>query len=302
MSIPRSRKPAATPRALSGDAQWLAVLREGDVRGRVHSVFDRVVNVRGDRGELFSIATRDVDNAPNTVVIDVPAFDATALREGDHVTGSARSLELAEHAVIALDTAIPWHPQRTPYPRASARLERNLVLARAHAAQAFGRDTRAASPGVAARLDLLRACLGVALSNGERETTRVHGKAMLGLGPGLTPSGDDFVLGLFAVLHVDESPCAQWRDLCTDIVGDIDDRTNAISAAALKMAAQGRVRESIDTLLTMLMTGDRETVRRALDRVLAIGSTSGADIVAGIVAGFDANLHATESRSVRVDG
>lgn len=301
MSLLRSREPPAALRALSADARWLSALRQRDLCGRVHSVFDRIVNVQDDRGEMFSLATRNVDDAPNTLIVDVHAFTAILVHPDDRVTGSARRLDVANHAVIALDHVIAWHPRRLTYPREASRLERNLALARRHATEAFEQRLKGTAWCASAKLQRLSTQLFAALLNGDREAARVHGRALLGLGPGLTPSGDDFLLGLFAVLHIDGSPCARFRGLCTDIVEDLEHRTNEISAAALTAAAQGRVRETIDTLLSALMTGDEATVRRALDRVLRIGSTSGRDIVSGIVAGFDANLQATESRSVRVD-
>ena len=302
MSLLRSREPPAALRALSADARWLSALRQRDLCGRVHSVFDHIVNVQDDRGEMFSLATRNVDDAPNTLIVDVHAFIAIRVHPDDRVTGSACRLDVANHAVIALDHVIAWHPRRLSYPRDASRLEQNLALARRHATAAFGHPLECTAWSASARLQRLSTQLCEALSNRDREAARLHGRALLGLGPGLTPSGDDFLLGLFAVLHIDGSPCARLRGLCTDIVEDLEHRTNAISAAALTAAAQGRVRETIDTLLSALMTGDEATVRRALDRVLRIGSTSGRDIVSGIVAGFDANLQATESRSVRVDG
>jgi len=246
---------------------------------------------------------------PALAVLGVTADKISTLRlwmarvhPDDRVTGSACRLDVANHAVIALDHVIAWHPRRLSYPRDASRLEQNLALARRHATAAFGHPLECTAWSASARLQRLSTQLCEALSNRDREAARLHGRALLGLGPGLTPSGDDFLLGLFAVLHIDQSPCARFRGLCTDIVEDLEHRTNAISAAALTAAAQGRVRETIDTLLSALMTGDEATVRRALDRVLRIGSTSGRDIVSGIVAGFDANLQATESRSVRVDG
>lgn len=302
MSLLRSREPPAALRALSADARWLSALRQRDLCGRVHSVFDRVVNVQDDRGELFSLAARDVDDAPNTLIVDAHAFTAIRVHPDDRVTGSVHRLDVANNAVIALEHAIAWRPRRLPYPRDASRLERNLALARWHATAAFDHALERTSRSASARLQRLSTQLREALSKGDGEAARLHGRALLGLGPGLTPSGDDLLVGLFAVLHIDGSPCARFRALCPDIVENLEHRTNAISAAALTAAAQGRVRETIDTLLTALMTGDEATVRRALERVLRIGSTSGRDIVAGIVAGFDANLQATESRSVRVDG
>ncbi|HMA09648.1 MAG TPA: DUF2877 domain-containing protein, partial [Ramlibacter sp.] len=76
-------------------------------------------------------------------------------------------------------------------------------------------------------------------------------------------------------------------NFCVAVVADVERHTNTISAAALKAAARGQVRECIQTLLGELMAGTPEAAAAALAPVLAIGSTSGGDIVAGIVAGFE---------------
>jgi hypothetical protein len=144
---------------------------------------------------------------------------------------------------------------------------------------------------MAAALEQRAAMLGAALRRGDAEAASTYAKAMVGLGPGLTPSGDDFLVGLFAVLHVPESPCHGLKDLCAKLVADAVGKTNAISVAALKAAAHGRVREPVHALMRELVAGTCESVKAALAPVLAIGSTSGADMVAGIVSGFEANLN-----------
>jgi len=68
-------------------------------------------------------------------------------------------------------------------------------------------------------------------------------------------------------------------------------RTHAISLAALRAAAEGRVRARVVALLTALTVGGRDDTLAALRPVLAIGSTSGRDIVGGIVLGFEIQLH-----------
>jgi hypothetical protein len=142
-----------------------------------------------------------------------------------------------------------------------------------------------------ARLALHATALGRALERADLETARVQGEALVGLGQGLTPSGDDLLLGLFAVLHLPGGPCEPFRDLGTQIVARAMQRTHAISLCALRAAAEGRVRARVVALLSALTTGERETTLAALRAVLAIGSTSGRDIVAGIVLGFDTQLH-----------
>jgi hypothetical protein len=135
------------------------------------------------------------------------------------------------------------------------------------------------------------AALGHALACGDVEETLAQGDALVGLGPGLTPSGDDVLLGLLAVLHLPGGPCEPFVDLGRRIVALAAHRTHEISLAALRAAAEGRVRICVVTLLTALTTGGRAETLAALRPVLAIGSTSGRDIVAGIVLGVEAQLH-----------
>jgi hypothetical protein len=66
--------------------------------------------------------------------------------------------------------------------------------------------------------------------------------------------------------------------------------THAISLAALTQAAAGRVRASIAALVEHLLHRPPEAVVAPLRAVLAIGSTSGNDIVAGLRCGLELNI------------
>ena len=138
-----------------------------------------------------------------------------------------------------------------------------------------------------------------ALSRAHFDSARQCAISLVGLGPGLTPSGDDYLVGLFAVLNIDGSPCQGWLNGGGDVLAGAEQLTNAISLAALTEAASGRVRESIQALIESLMHGTPEGLVDPLSRVLAIGSTSGADLVAGILAGLELNLQVGASRAVR---
>jgi hypothetical protein len=144
--------------------------------------------------------------------------------------------------------------------------------------------------GAAALLELRAAQLARSLARADFAGACRCARGMLGLGPGLTPSGDDFLVGLFAVLNIPGSPCQGWLGTGTDVLAGAERATNAISLAALTQAARGRVRESIAGLIEHLMHGAPERLATPLRRVLSIGSTSGADIVAGIRCGFELHV------------
>lgn len=265
-----------TLRALSADAARRPIFG----KGRVHSVFERVINIEDAHGELVTLAARDVDNAPSSIVVDCASFAGMDVRVGDEVRAVRDALIVGERFSVRLESARAWKSTLPAWPADDSWLRRNLAAIRIHRAPA--------SPPVAMAMRLLDARSGAlcaALVHGDADAAREHGRALLGLGPGLTPSGDDFLVGLFAVLSIPGSPCERLRGIGLDIVSDVHRRTNAVSAAALVAAARGRVRESIVALLRALLIGDRD-VATALKRVLAIGSTSGSDIAAGLLAGL----------------
>jgi Protein of unknown function (DUF2877) len=289
---PASRSRAALP-ARSGDAAFLRLLREEPFRGRVHSVFQRVVNLQRDDGELFTIACRDLDDAPNTLVVQAVGFARSGMAPGDAFETFDGHIGIGEWARIDLDDATGWDPLLPSYPQDDARLRANLTLARGQLAR--HRLGLAGHAAAAAASDLIARharvlCLG--LRGGDVEAACTAAKGLVGLGPGLTPSGDDFLVGFFAVLHLPGSPGEAFTSVCLAVLSDVERRTNAISAAALKAAAHGRVRASLHALIGELVAGEGVRVEAAMARVLAIGSSSGADIAGGLLAGFRCQLEA----------
>jgi hypothetical protein len=107
-------------------------------------------------------------------------------------------------------------------------------------------------------------------------------QTLIGLGPGLTPSGDDYFAGVLLALRA----CARTRmadDLWRWLEARIAARTSSISAAHLAAAAQGEAHEALHCALGCLFGSgaDWDQALRALD---AVGHCSGWDGLAGAVA------------------
>lgn len=104
---------------------------------------------------------------------------------------------------------------------------------------------------------------------------------LIGLGPGLTPSGDDYLGGVLIALHqLERKPQAQglWRWLEPRLA-----RTSAISAAHLAAAAAGEGHEALHRCLDALCT-EAPDWAGALDQLGKVGHVSGWDSLAGVVA------------------
>jgi hypothetical protein len=122
--------------------------------------------------------------------------------------------------------------------------------------------------------------------------------ALIGLGPGLTPSGDDVLAGALLALHA-----LGWVDVAHRLARWLLPRaargTGAISRAHLECAAHGEGSAALHDALAALVTGDPEPLARALAAVGRLGHTSGWDALAGVAAigAACATASAAEGRS-----
>jgi len=291
-------------RALSADAALLESLPSSPRRGHVHSVFERVINIDVGGGRLITLAHRDSDDAPDTVVVDLGSWAAPHLVPGIEARLSDRWTVLGDDVFISLEQAASWHGRLPAYARDDAILRANLPAARDHVERRGQGIGPRRSAGVASTpLDTAAAstfrrgtrglCEAIARNNASLAHEYIG--RLVGLGPGLTPSGDDFLLGLLAVLSLPSSPCHGWRCIGDRVVECAETQTHLISAAALRHAANGRVRASVIGLCDALMHEPSTTMLGALERVMHIGSSSGTEIALGVLAGFRLHLGCAEA-------
>jgi len=116
-------------------------------------------------------------------------------------------------------------------------------------------------------------------------------RQLVGLGPGLTPSGDDFLGGLlFAVWHLNAvypSIISSNTESVDGLLGFASSQTNQISYAILTDFAVGQGPSPLHDLLDALLTGQPiSTVSDCIRQVGAIGHSSGWDILAGFMVGM----------------
>lgn len=113
-------------------------------------------------------------------------------------------------------------------------------------------------------------------------------RRVLGLGNGLTPSGDDFVGGiLFALAH---APRSSWKEELPTAIASIHDAakvsTNVISAALLDDLMAGKSYSALHDVLSALHTNNSTNIEAACTKLLNLGSSSGADLLAGLLLAF----------------
>lgn len=212
-------------------------------------------------------------------------------------------LHLGDSLILDAEAAATWLPPR-PQPSSSLALAHGLTTL----AQIVGSDVPARSIGRAipaligerAAIETIDLC--------ERKLIRglralvtwlddvLHGSddppaaaihAMIGLGTGLTPSGDDALGGALIVLH-------QFGrgDAAEKIAGRLlplaRERTSAIAYAHLAAAADGEGAAALHDALTALVANAADDLIAALRRLDRIGHSSGWDGLAGAVTALTA--------------
>ncbi|MHB8691466.1 MAG: oxamate carbamoyltransferase subunit AllH family protein [Solirubrobacteraceae bacterium] len=195
------------------------------------------------------------------------------------MTGPAR-------AVTDRDAAA-WTSPLTPAPerqRAAIRARGRAILADLrvvfpHGAPGAELAPRLVAAGVASQCEAGLALLLDSIATREAAAGAHAGAALIGLGPGLTPEGDDLIAGAAAVIYACSS-AAGWsssqRQSWLDAVAPehLRRRTTPLSAALLGHAVRGEAVKPLHALLDFTDAGERGW-RRALDGLRQTGASTG---------------------------
>ena len=177
---------------------------------------------------------------------------------------------LGEHVAVSLDGAAAWQP---PPHRPDSVDVVGLIATTGKRIPAEGLGClvigkhNALSGHAQPALDALeRWLVGNALGE--------EAAGLIGLGPGLTPSGDDYLGGMLVALRL-TGRAMQAEGLWRWLEPRLTAGTSAVSAAHLAAAAAGEAHEALHRVL------NGELALEALD---AVGHTSGWDALAGAMA------------------
>jgi hypothetical protein len=150
-----------------------------------------------------------------------------------------------------------------------------LVISPAHADQPWATILKAAEEPVAELL--------VAIAAQDPASLQTAAGRLAGLGPGLTPAGDDFLVGAMHGLY-STMDSLNALALSLNIADAAIPRTNSLSAAWLEAAARGEAGEPWHELLTAVQDQNERALEAAVLRILPTGHTSGADALGGFLA------------------
>jgi hypothetical protein len=260
--------------------------------GRVIAVFRRVCIVQYDRDSLLALVAPDLENGPLNVVMERVPSEWSVLQPGmpAQLQGDCIQIDRLE---VSLESAGTWEPcpdwERF---RASAgqllgrldqlldrfshRISDDTLLAlfedpsqaeRSSASVMHARARRAA--------EAMWAGWG-----GDEAQLRAGTARLAGLGSGLTPAGDDFVVGAMLCAWIGHPKPGRY---CQTVLEACSSRTTLLSNAFLRSTAAGECSAPWHRLLEALEGGLAEQLDVATREVLSYGHSSGADALAGFL-------------------
>jgi hypothetical protein len=232
---------------------------------------------------VITVSTPDAIRLPNAIIAG-----PWETRAGIPAAGSAECWAGGSRVLAAgLDIRIVrwWDPSPVFGPLSRARLDHGSgVLARLYAAAGH-------APGLAGQdgPGQLAACC----ASGDLAGAVEAAEHLVGLGPGLVPSGDSVVSGVLLALRllggaISGGTRAVWLAnwLSAAVTSDAAQRTTTLAASLLHCAAKGQAAAEVSAVL--LGMAGQEPLEPAAARLLA--SVQGVDLAWGVVAGCRAAL------------
>ena len=227
-------------------------------------------------GEIVWVGSRLPAMHPRAVVTAMPVArgEVGAIR-----SAAARDMVAAAASAIAT--------------RSSRRRERLAArITEVGEPRGFGALLAGATPAFPLDLAVPRVhALAAAYRADDRDAVRHASRALLGLGGGLTPSGDDLVGGaLFGRLLV-AADAARWRTIGAELAVEALRASHVISAALLADLAAGASFAPLHATAEALARGDDAAALESAGVLAALGHSSGWDMLTGLVVGVTGRLN-----------
>ena len=276
----------------AGVAEWLS----SDNSAHVFSSFERACNLIDEQGRFISIVDNSIGNGPFAIVLEELPFSldkmlsvgAPVVVGNNSLTVNTTTIDFSEATLWS--ARVDWdYPKDCPH-----QFQKNIgVLYLTVQNNSSGislssilHSTRDNMGYVYARVTDSAQQLYSGIVSGDMQKIYLGAANMAGLGVGLTPSGDDFLMGVIYALWAifDQKDAARWSRKIAEAASS---RTNMLSGAMLQESANGYASEHWHVLVDVLCKENVTDVTRACMDILSLGHTSGADALTGFLLSID---------------
>lgn len=280
--------------ALSVDKKLMDLLMSDNIECTVHSVFQRAINLKTSGQGLISINTRY--NGPDTIVLsDRYNLSETGLEPGCPVICCDSGIYIQRSPFISFHNISLWEHKSGDIN--ITHLKRNVMYVLSFFSNQSSYEAEEIIKKIFLSVQSPSAALFlydsvISLIKGIKDNYRGRIKSSLsriiGTGEGLTPAGDDFLVGLLGALYyftrtLDTADKAHV--ILHMIKEDMDiEKTNFISSRFLSFSLEGRFSQTVLEFLDVLFAAS-SVDEKPLKNLLSYGASSGTVTVIGILTG-----------------
>ena len=268
---------------------------------RTLHVFDHVCNLINERREVLSIVTPQIGNGPFNLVVEDEVLFSELLNIESLVSVPGNQLMLGDLTINAADAKL-WSPRPDWNKLHTSRENILYQLTKLPIAnyQECGLDTSLTHlpwrvvPGTNVRdysTTVFNSKLSItnyqfshsllsSLATANLPSSLTSTRKLAGLGAGLTPSGDDFIMGAVYAAWIIQPPEVAGV-LVEKVANTAAPLTTSLSAAWLRSVGKGEAgilwHEFFDALITC------KDIQLPMTKLLSVGHTSGADALEGFM-------------------
>lgn len=262
---------------------------------RVHSVFAKAINLINDQQHLLAILDLSKDQGPISLQVEFNPALASVL-PGDLVEITSGGLEFVRDG-LKIDINGLKPANLTIQLRKLCRERDEMAGRYAELKQAIMDE--GSMDGLAPLIDPAKErnnyCNFVEdnlsqlidwIDQGDVKMLRNGLSGVLGFGPGLTPSTDDYLVGLMLAAFVlrKDYPNPIFSVLLDDLPKIARGKTTLISEEMMRLAAQGKVSHSYKAFITGFFGRTPGNIRQLARQVFKTGASSGTDFLYGVYA------------------
>lgn len=273
-----------------------------DFDAAVHSVFKSALNLRlTGESNLLTLVTSNEADLPQGIRVDTPDdFSFEKFQRDERVAcrddilcfaSSALTIDLREAGSFICNLSALTRPfEATAWRYVWQALNERQIQSNAEIiAQDLFRSDETIRAGVPRKAgEAMRRLFDATRQYNLTDTSSV--RALIGLGAGLTPSGDDLLVGYLTGLWcsvLDKSERIQFVTTLGKAIIDLSHQTNDISRAYLYHAALGQVSNRLANLAEAICRGENsDRLLAIVESAMQVGHTSGMDAVTGLLIGL----------------
>lgn len=235
---------------------------------RILHIFDAVCNLISERKEILSVVTSRIGDGPFNLVIGNGVLFSEQFNIETAISIHDNQLQIG---VLAIDisNANLWNPH-PGWKRLHGK--RDEILNRLSSIEISRYRSAIPAP--------LLSSLTTSMVSADISSTIDVAKKLAGLGIGLTPSGDDIIVGaLYAawIIH----PLEIASVLARGIAETTAPLTTSLSAAWIRSAGRGEAGILWHKFFNALVLNDAKLTNSAMGSILSVGETSGFEALLG---------------------